>query len=236
MSKLSFLFATAAALFSLTMAAASPKVLALDFKKEIRRDDPLNPQRLIRRAKTVETGITNFQILYLINITIGNPQQQFSVQIDTGSSDLWVPSVDSDVCLQSAAEGEDNACQVLGAFDYTKSSSFTLLRDAPEFDISYQDNSQISGVYFEDTVNIGNQPIQKLQMGLALKADRGVGIMGIGFKSGESVESADQYPNIVNTLKDQGLISTLAYSLWLNNDDGQSLGGLGKARTDDLQI
>lgn len=226
MSKASLLFATAAALFSLTIAAASPKVLALDFKKEIRSDDPSNPQRLIRRANTVEANITNFQILYLINITVGTPPQRFGLQIDTGSSDLWVPSFDSDICQLSVANGEDSPCQVSGAFDYTRSSSFNALRDAPEFDISYQDNSQISGVYFEDTVSVGNQSIKKLQMGLALKADRNVGIMGIGFKSGESVESADQYPNIVNTLKDQGVISTLAYSLWLNNDDGLTTGSV----------
>lgn len=168
MSKASLLVATAAALFSLAVAHASPKVLALDFKKEI-RDIPLNPGRLIRRAKTLEAGITNEQILYLINITIGTPPQDFSLQLDTGSSDLWVPSARADICAQPGPEGP--SCSV-GAFDDTQSDTFNSLHGQVPFQISYQDNSQISGIYFEDTVNIGGQSIKKLQMGLALKADR----------------------------------------------------------------
>lgn len=232
MSKAYLLVATAAALFSLAVADASPKVVALDFRKEIRRDTPLNAERLIRRAKAVDAALTNEQSLYLINITIGDPPQEFSLQLDTGSSDLWVPSIKSEICVRYRAEG---ACAT-GAYDSSKSSSFVLLPSEEQFQISYLDNSQISGSYFTDTVSIGKQSIDKLQMGLADDADRDLGIMGIGFQSGESVQSpSDRYPNIVNKLKDQGLIATLAYSLWLNNDQGLLLGGLGKARADDLQ-
>lgn len=233
MAKLSLLVATAAALFSLAVADASPKVFALDFKKEIVRDSASNARRLIRRAKTVEAGITNEQILYLINITIGDPPQDFSLQLDTGSSDTWVPAVESDICRLGGAA----ACS-LGAYDSGSSNSFDDLGGQESFQIAYQDNSQISGIYFTDTVNVGgNQSIQKLQMGLAERADRDVGIMGIGFETGESVRSSsDQYPNIINRLKDQGSITTLAYSLWLNNDQGQSLSGLGQAGADDVQV
>ena len=231
MSKVSLLVVTAAALFSLAVAHASPKVLALDFKKEIRRDISVSPDRLIRRANTLEAGITNEQLLYLINITIGSPPQEFGLQLDTGSSDLWVPS--AEICTLYGSRGL--LCPV-GAFDRTQSDTFDSLQGKKPFQISYQDDSQISGFYFTDTVNIGEQSIEKVQMGLALDADRGLGIMGIGFKSGESVlRQSEQYPNIINSLKDQGLIRTLAYSLWLNNDDGQSFGELEKPRADDPQ-
>lgn len=233
MVKLSLLVATAAALFSLAVANASPKVFGLDFKKEIIRDTASNARRLIRRAKTVQAGITNEQILYLINITIGDPPQEFGLQLDTGSSDLWVPAVESNICRLEGAEG---ACS-LGAYDSRASSTFDSLGRQEPFQIAYQDNSKISGIYFTDTVNVGNQSIQKLQMGLAETADRDVGIMGIGFETGESVQSnSDLYPNVINKLKDQGSITTLAYSLWLNNDQGQSLGELGQAGADDVQI
>jgi hypothetical protein len=51
-----------------------------------------------------------------------------------------------------------------------------------------------------------------------------VGIMGIGYKAGESISSSiaagqggQLYPNVINTLKNQGHINQLAYSLWLND-------------------
>ena len=53
-----------------------------------------------------------------------------------------------------------------------------------------------------------------------------VGIMGIGYKAGESIsasiaagEGGQLYPNVINVLKDQGHINQLAYSLWLNDLD-----------------
>ena len=48
--------------------------------------------------------------------------------------------------------------------------------------------------------------------------------MGIGYQAGESIsqniaagQGGQLYPNVINVLKDQGHISQLAYSLWLND-------------------
>ncbi|KAL9119249.1 MAG: hypothetical protein Q9187_004197 [Circinaria calcarea] len=57
-------------------------------------------------------------------------------------------------------------------------------------------------------------------MALATNATRALGIAGIGFAAGESIAFTNPeaiYPNIINTLKNQGFINTLAYSLWLND-------------------
>ena len=53
-----------------------------------------------------------------------------------------------------------------------------------------------------------------------MSADRPLGIMGIGFDSGESIASVDsssEYPDVVSQLKNQSYIKTRAYSLWLND-------------------
>lgn len=205
-----------AAAMMLSMAdatAASPKVLGLDFKKEIRRDSS-NFDGLRRRQDWVETDITNANIYYQINVTIGTPPQVFGLQLDTGSSDIWVPAVDSDVCLA------DRRLCALGEYNYLESNTFATV-DAPPFEIAYVDNSQIYGIYFTDTLVMGTTRIRKMQMGLASSSpSRDFGIMGIGFQSGESIAEyypSEIYPNVINQLKNQGYIKTLAYSLWLND-------------------
>lgn len=52
-------------------------------------------------------------------------------------------------------------------------------------------------------------------------ATRALGIMGVGYRLGEAVVTADPtsqgHPTVVNQLQNQGDINTLAYSLWLND-------------------
>lgn len=199
--------AVASTLFSFVTA----DTFFLDFKKEIRRD--ASHSHLYRRQNSVQVPVDNLEILYLINITIGTPPQPFSLQIDTGSSDTWVPSRSSDVCV------EDPILCGLGSFVSTLSKTYKLVaRNA--FQIKYQDNSQIEGDYFTDTLVLGDKNITNMQMGLARTASRGVGILGIGFQSGESIAATDPdsiYPNLVNQLQNQKYIKSLAYSLWLND-------------------
>lgn len=203
------LFCIAAAAFCTLVSADA---FALDFRKEIRRDTSV--ARLFPRQKSLQVDVANEEILYLINITIGTPPQQFAVQLDTGSSDIWVPSVRADIC-----DVNPEACLVFGAFDSKASKTFKLVA-SDAFEIQYQDGSQISGDFISDTLNIGGTSIKDMQMGLASSASRGVGIMGIGFQSGESVSSQNPnlvYPNVINQLKNQKFVNTLAYSLWLND-------------------
>jgi hypothetical protein len=114
-----------------------------------------------------------------------------------------------------------------GAFDPTTSSSYVDVL-ANEFDISYVDNSEIQGDYINETFSIGGATVKQMTMGLAKEAsvpgsagEPFQGIVGVGFDSGEAIvgETRGQvsYPNIISQMVMQGVISTRAYSLWLND-------------------
>ena len=139
------------------------------------------------------------------------------MQLDTGISDTWVTSKDSNICQYDPSER-----QVVGEFDETKSSTFVPMgpQGQSAFNISYEDHSGDLGDYFNDTLAIGKTVLSNMTMGLALHADTIYGILGIGNDSDESIASFDPndvYPNFVAQLVAQGYKNTLAYSLWLND-------------------
>ena len=224
------IFAVATAFLSaIPSAAADPNVVGFQFSKHSTRD--VNGKNLVRRQKSVSVGLDNVELLYLINVTIGTPPQPFSLQLDTGSSDLWVPSTRSDLCQQS-----QEACQVLGAFDSSRSSTFKDIAEGA-FDISYVDGTQISGDYMTDTVRLGKTEVTNQTMGLAFQASSPPGLMGVGFAANEAIAAKDPsqiFPTIINQLKDQGHINALAYSLWLNDLDSNTgsilFGGVDTAK------
>lgn len=99
-------------------------------------------QKHVVRRKEIEQLKANNPVLwatgsdtmsYYGNITIGTPPQQFSVQVDTGSSDLWVPSV---VCSSTACKGHAS---------FNASLSSTYSEYGYPFQISYGDG-QVTGI------------------------------------------------------------------------------------------
>ncbi|MCJ1436649.1 hypothetical protein MMC27_006030 [Xylographa pallens] len=102
------------------------------------------------------------------------------------------------------------------------------------FSIQYDTpGSGVIGDYVQDNFGIGGMTIKNLTMAIATAADYvPTGIMGIGFDTDESVARASDegtvYPNLVDELVNQKLITTHAYSLWLddlNSDSGTVLFG-----------
>ena len=76
--------------------------------------------------------------LYTVEIELGNPPQKFTVIIDSGSSDLWVPS--------AKCTSENCTRLVANFYDESKSSTFSVADEDPEankFEISYLDGTQV---------------------------------------------------------------------------------------------
>ncbi|CAD6193851.1 unnamed protein product [Caenorhabditis auriculariae] len=111
---------------------------------------------------------------YIGNITIGTPEQQFTVILDTGSANLWIPDITCGTkpgnCNQGACKGAlcqfecpDQACCGAGPnytdsclqqnkFDASKSS--TYVKNGRNFIIEYGTGSA-KGFLGQDTVRFG---------------------------------------------------------------------------------
>ncbi|KAL1896475.1 hypothetical protein Cpir12675_002764 [Ceratocystis pirilliformis] len=183
-----------------------PKVL----QWQTQRRSPLASSRRLRgraTSGTLDASWLNSGSAYFTNISIGTPAQSFNVQIDTGSSDLWVPDAASGAC-------QDGNCQY-GAFDLSSSSTYEET-DVP-FNITYGDNTFASGLYFNDTVTISGQSLPGLVMGLGSDTDNFYGVMGIGFPRDEA--SPVLYHNLPAALVSDDIIKSSAYSIWLDDPD-----------------
>lgn len=167
---------------------------------------------LVRRSSTLEEIIANKRTKggYFATVEIGTPAQNFTLLLDTGSSDIWVPYSNASICQNSGC--------TLGSFDPDESSSFEEV-GANLFSISYLDNSYAKGDYFADDFDIGGASISNLTMGLGMKTNIAFGLIGVGYAINEvSVDTANQvYPNLPIAMHQAGHINTVAYSLWLND-------------------
>jgi hypothetical protein len=202
---------------------SDPKVLQLNFeRRELLPSDSYNK---LKRRGHAEAPLFNAQgdLLYLVNASIGTPPQKLSLQLDTGSSDIWVPYASSPACIAQRRCAE-------GSYDPASSSSYSLL-DQGSFLISYVDGTRISGDYVGDVFSIGGASVPNMTMGLARTSQEQdtssdfQGIVGVGFEQGEAVyaQTGYKYPNLVSMLKNTGAIAAKAYSLWLNDKGKQCI-------------
>ena len=157
--------------------------------------------------------------VYWINITVGTPRQEQSLQLDTGSHTLWMPAKGSPLCSSLVD------CAELGSFDRSKSSTFEGTGQTTT--VGFLDGSSITGIWFYDTVRIDRQTV-KQQLAVSGRTGSGIheGVLGVGFPA--------SYPTINHNLAAQGVISSNMYSLWLDDLDSSKgtilFGGLNVAK------
>jgi hypothetical protein len=112
---------------------------------------------------------------------------------------------------------------VMPVVDPANSKSFSKI--GPDlFDIVYTDNSYSKGDYFRDDFRIGGAEIHNLTMGLGVRTTISHGLVGVGYAISEASRSTldTVYPNLPIAMQEQGLINSVAYSLWLNDLDAST--------------
>jgi len=170
--------------------------------------------------------ISNFlNAQYFSEMVIGTPPQEFKVILDTGSSNLWVPS----------SECGSIACYLHTKYDHDSSSTYT--KNGSAFEIRYG-SGELSGYVSQDTVQIGDLKIKDQlfaeatsEPGLAFAFGRFDGILGLGYDT----ISVNKMPPPFYNMISQGLLDEPVFAFYLSdtaNGDGDesevTFGGVNK--------
>lgn len=149
---------------------------------------------------------------------MGTPAQSLRLHIDTGSSDLWVNTPQSTLC-----KSKHSPCSDAGTYNANASSTYSYL--SSDFNISYVDGSGASGDYATDTLVIGGVNLTGQQFGIGYTSSASEGILGVGYQQSEVQVSRlrkSAYDNVPAKMVTDQLISSNAYSLWLNDLDANT--------------
>ncbi|CAO3683166.1 unnamed protein product [Umbelopsis vinacea] len=152
---------------------------------------------------------------YYANVSVGTPKQNFKLDFDTGSSDLWFCST-----LGDSSESSKNK------YDPTKSSTYK--KDGRPWKISYGDGSTSSGVLGTDTVYLGDLAIKNQTIELAKTISTSFssgpvdGLLGLAF---DSITTVQGVKTPTDNLVSQNLISQPTFGVFLGK---QKNGGGGE--------
>ena len=162
---------------------------------------------------------------YTIQLGVGSPAQPVEVQLDTGSSDLWV----NPNCANAGSQVSIDFCNSLPRFDSTKSTSFVDLGSS--YTLVYGGGSATIE-WVTDDVTIGGSEVQAQRFGVATNGDREpFGILGVGPKT---FSSQPDYPYFIDTLAAQGFTQSRAFGLDIRSIDAADgsiiFGGLDRGK------
>lgn len=145
---------------------------------------------------------------YYTDISLGTPEQNFKVILDTGSSNLWVPSV---------------KCGSLSCFlhpKYDSSASSTSKPNGTDFAIQYGTGS-VSGYISNDILKIGELEISgqdfgeaTSEPGLTFAFAKFDGILGLGY---DTIAVDHVVPPIYNAIN-QGSLKKPLFSFYMGNN------------------
>jgi len=162
--------------------------------------------------------VTNYMnAQYFSEISIGTPPQTFKVIMDTGSSNLWVPS----------SECSSIACYLHQKYDHEASSSYK--KNGSSFEIQYGSGA-VSGYISSDTVTMGDLKVKDQlfaevtnEPGLAFAFGRFDGILGLGYDT----ISVNKIPPPFYRMIDQGLLDDPVFAFYLadTNDESEAIFG-----------
>jgi hypothetical protein len=175
------------------------------------KDSLLVPQ--VPRVPMINYG----DLVYVANITIGTPAQgPFRVVLDTGSSNLWIPSVQ---CALAEKYLADKGCMKKATYNHSASSSYTA--DSCEGLFIPYGTGFVAAYLSTDKVSLG-VAVPNCEFGEALYmadffADQPIdGILGLAYPR----IAADGVVPVFDRMFQQGLVPAFEFGVYLSNKDG----------------
>ncbi|KAI7875476.1 acid protease [Lichtheimia hyalospora FSU 10163] len=184
------------------------------------------PSQQFDKRDPFSTGLYNDQgSQYLVAVGIGTPPQNFTVTLDTGSADLWVPS----------SQCPRRECP-FGGFKESESSTFNDHNE--QFGIQYGIGS-VNGTYATDTVTVAGASVPDQQFGLATTTEsiltatnnqstvKANGILGLGYPQLTAAQNQNEklYNPFVFNLAKNNIIQDPVFSVYMNRGDQQGWAG-----------
>ncbi|KAF5898147.1 pepsin A-like, partial [Clarias magur] len=176
--------------------------------EKYRKTYPYNPMAKFTQSYAVgyESMTNDADLSYYGVISIGTPPQSFQVIFDTGSSNLWIPSI---YCSSTA-------CNNHARFNPQKSSTFQSTNQPLSI---YYGTGSMTGFLGYDTVSVGSIQVPHQIFGLSqteapfmahMKAD---GILGLAYPQLAASNAQPVFDNMVQ----QGLVADY-FSVYLSSN------------------
>ncbi|XP_067432690.1 pepsin A-like [Thunnus thynnus] len=180
--------------------------------EEYRLKYPYNPMAKFDPSFAVagEPMTNDADLAYYGIISIGTPPQSFKVIFDSGSSNLWVPSV---YCNSAACNNHDK---------FNPSQSSTYRRNGRALRIQYGTGS-MTGFLGYDTVTVGGLAVRNQIFGLSeseapfMQHMRADGILGLAYPR---LSASGATPVFDNMMK-EGLVNQDIFSVYLSSHSAQ---------------
>ncbi|KJZ71445.1 hypothetical protein HIM_09169 [Hirsutella minnesotensis 3608] len=163
------------------------------------RDGAPAKDRLFRRQTDVALASQKTGFFYSIEVKLGTPPQAVSVNLDTGSDELWV----NPMCNKST---DPTFCQSFGRFNGSQTFVDVKRNSTIQYGTGFAELE-----YGYDFVQIGAYRLSQQLLGVATDSEFAVtGILG----AGPNLDGWNShYPTVIDNMAKQGFIKSRAFSL-----------------------